>query len=333
MTLDERADLVRGLMAPITQMMMARAAGKHMARLMGYAAVPILMGPILGPVIAGAILQHASWRWLFLVNVPVARRPASCRLQKKYVEDATRDDVLDFMTYCYEQGLGARTVYDKVVTVLQLFKSDGRSGLMEKGDWPNYVDTIRPVYEPEDLVAMLGDVAGVSGLEVCDRSVHSDSNCGGRGQGAGGTSHRDHVTSNSRAGVGWRRNGICCLLCSATSRDYCSERTEQQQTKQSLWSATVQAQSEEQKRRKGAASTKREHRVSLVAEGRCCVARRVGRTTRCRGVDSERRRYGCCSRDGGWRSDGAGRQIDRRCWTGYGTGERQLAQIYSRHSC
>src|ERR1700678_2476000 len=60
-----------GLMAPMTQMMMARAAGKHMARIMGYAAVPILMGPILGPVIAGAILQHASWRWLFLVNLPV----------------------------------------------------------------------------------------------------------------------------------------------------------------------------------------------------------------------------------------------------------------------
>src|SRR6202790_1802616 len=60
-----------GLMAPMTKLMMARAAGKHMARLMGYAAVPILIGPILGPVIAGAILQHASWRWLFLVNVPV----------------------------------------------------------------------------------------------------------------------------------------------------------------------------------------------------------------------------------------------------------------------
>src|SRR6201997_1140758 len=59
-----------GLLAPMTQMMMARAAGKHMARFMGYAAVPILMGPILGPVIAGAILQHASWRWLFLVNLP-----------------------------------------------------------------------------------------------------------------------------------------------------------------------------------------------------------------------------------------------------------------------
>jgi integrase len=74
--------------------------------------------------------------------------------KKRYVEDATRQDVLDFMTYCYEQGLGARTVYDKVVTVLQLFKRHGRTGLMEKGDWPSYVDALRPVYEQEELEAM-----------------------------------------------------------------------------------------------------------------------------------------------------------------------------------
>jgi EmrB/QacA subfamily drug resistance transporter len=60
-----------GLLAPMAQMMMARAAGKHMARIIGYAAVPILIAPILGPVIAGAILQYASWHWLFFVNLPV----------------------------------------------------------------------------------------------------------------------------------------------------------------------------------------------------------------------------------------------------------------------
>ena len=58
-------------MAPLAQLMMVRAAGRHMARVFSYAAVPILLGPLLGPVLAGAILQHASWRWLFLVNVPV----------------------------------------------------------------------------------------------------------------------------------------------------------------------------------------------------------------------------------------------------------------------
>ncbi len=35
------------------------------------AALPVLLAPLLGPVIAGAILQFASWRWLFLINLPV----------------------------------------------------------------------------------------------------------------------------------------------------------------------------------------------------------------------------------------------------------------------
>jgi EmrB/QacA subfamily drug resistance transporter len=61
-----------GLMAPMAQLMLTRVvAGKHMARVFGYAAIPILLGPLLGPVIAGAILQHATWQWLFLINLPV----------------------------------------------------------------------------------------------------------------------------------------------------------------------------------------------------------------------------------------------------------------------
>ena len=38
---------------------------------MGYTAVPILIAPILGPVVAGAILKYAAWPWLFYVNLPV----------------------------------------------------------------------------------------------------------------------------------------------------------------------------------------------------------------------------------------------------------------------
>ena len=60
-----------GLMAPMAQLMLARTAGKHFMRVVGYVAVPVLPGPVVGPVIAGAILQHASWRWLFLINLPV----------------------------------------------------------------------------------------------------------------------------------------------------------------------------------------------------------------------------------------------------------------------
>src|SRR5580698_9188401 len=60
-----------GLLAPMAQMMIARAAGKQMAHVISIAALPVLLAPLLGPVVAGAILQFASWRWLFLVNLPV----------------------------------------------------------------------------------------------------------------------------------------------------------------------------------------------------------------------------------------------------------------------
>ena len=60
-----------GLMAPMAQLMIARVAGRNMARVLGYAVVPILIAPILGPVIAGAILKYAAWPWLFYINLPV----------------------------------------------------------------------------------------------------------------------------------------------------------------------------------------------------------------------------------------------------------------------
>jgi len=60
-----------GLLAPLAQMTIRRAAGVHFTRVAGYAALPVLLGPLLGPVLAGAILHALSWRWLFLVNLPV----------------------------------------------------------------------------------------------------------------------------------------------------------------------------------------------------------------------------------------------------------------------
>lgn len=60
-----------GLLTPLTQLMIARIAGKQMARVMGVAAVPVLLAPLLGPPLAGLILKYAEWRWLFYINLPV----------------------------------------------------------------------------------------------------------------------------------------------------------------------------------------------------------------------------------------------------------------------
>src|SRR3984957_18023047 len=60
-----------GLLAPLTQLMVARVAGRQMARVFGYAAVPILLAPLAGPILAGTILKYLGWPWLFYVNLPV----------------------------------------------------------------------------------------------------------------------------------------------------------------------------------------------------------------------------------------------------------------------
>jgi integrase/recombinase XerD len=76
-----------------------------------------------------------------------------CR--RSFVDQITREDILQFMTDCYKRGLGKRTVYDKLVVVLQLFKRHGKIKLIEPSDWPHYVETIRPIYEAEEIAAML----------------------------------------------------------------------------------------------------------------------------------------------------------------------------------
>jgi len=63
-----------GIMFPLMQSLAVQAAGgrmKGMGRMMAVVTVPVALGPILGPVIGGLILGSLSWRWLFLVNVPV----------------------------------------------------------------------------------------------------------------------------------------------------------------------------------------------------------------------------------------------------------------------
>ncbi|MCP8941060.1 DHA2 family efflux MFS transporter permease subunit [Alsobacter sp. SYSU M60028] len=60
-----------GLLAPMAQMMIAHHAGPRMAKMMSFVGIPVLVAPIFGPSVAGAILHVASWHWLFLMNLPV----------------------------------------------------------------------------------------------------------------------------------------------------------------------------------------------------------------------------------------------------------------------
>ena len=61
-----------GMILPIGQTILAQAAGpQRMGRVMSVIGVPMLLAPVFGPVIGGAIISAASWRWIFLINLPI----------------------------------------------------------------------------------------------------------------------------------------------------------------------------------------------------------------------------------------------------------------------
>jgi EmrB/QacA subfamily drug resistance transporter len=61
-----------GMIMPLGQTILAQAAGpQRMGRVMSIVGVPMLLAPIFGPVIGGAIVGTTSWRWIFFVNLPV----------------------------------------------------------------------------------------------------------------------------------------------------------------------------------------------------------------------------------------------------------------------
>jgi EmrB/QacA subfamily drug resistance transporter len=61
-----------GMIMPAGMTILAQAAGPtRIGRVMSVVGAPMLLGPILGPVIGGLILQGLSWRWIFYVNVPI----------------------------------------------------------------------------------------------------------------------------------------------------------------------------------------------------------------------------------------------------------------------
>jgi EmrB/QacA subfamily drug resistance transporter len=61
-----------GMIMPLGQAMLAQVAGPtRMGRVMSIVGVPMLLAPIFGPLIGGSLVQAASWRWIFLVNLPV----------------------------------------------------------------------------------------------------------------------------------------------------------------------------------------------------------------------------------------------------------------------
>ncbi|MBC9227237.1 DHA2 family efflux MFS transporter permease subunit [Aeromicrobium sp. 636] len=61
-----------GMLMPLGMTILTKAAGpERMGRLMAILGIPMLLGPILGPIIGGFLIDNASWHWIFLINLPL----------------------------------------------------------------------------------------------------------------------------------------------------------------------------------------------------------------------------------------------------------------------
>lgn len=61
-----------GILIPLVFTIVAREAGPNrVGRLMAVVGIPMLLGPICGPVLGGWLIYHFGWEWIFLINLPI----------------------------------------------------------------------------------------------------------------------------------------------------------------------------------------------------------------------------------------------------------------------
>lgn len=61
-----------GMLLPLGFMILTREAGPgRLGRLMSILSIPMLLAPIGGPILGGWLIDTSSWRWIFLINLPI----------------------------------------------------------------------------------------------------------------------------------------------------------------------------------------------------------------------------------------------------------------------
>jgi EmrB/QacA subfamily drug resistance transporter len=80
------------MMGPVGRLVLLRTTPKsELVGAMSVVTMPALLGPVVGPVLGGAIVTFVSWRWIFFLNLPIAL--AGVFLVRAFVPNVKEQDV------------------------------------------------------------------------------------------------------------------------------------------------------------------------------------------------------------------------------------------------
>ena len=79
------------LMTPVGRLALMKTFKKdELVKAMNYAIIPALIGPVLGPLVGGYMVDYLSWHWIFLINIPIGM--LGIFLGFKFMPDYKTDD-------------------------------------------------------------------------------------------------------------------------------------------------------------------------------------------------------------------------------------------------
>ena len=74
------------LMVPVGRLAVLRSYPREqLLQVLSFVTMPALIGPLMGPILGGLLVQYTSWHWIFLINIPVG--VAGCLFILRWMPD------------------------------------------------------------------------------------------------------------------------------------------------------------------------------------------------------------------------------------------------------